>query len=447
MTNANTKSINDNTSNAESHSSAKHYDVIISGGGLSGCLTALSLLQKAKLQNRTLSIAIVEANAEANSTAQNITQHSQLSSNAFDARVIALSHQTASYFKTLNIWQYLSAQATPIQTIHVSDRSYYGKARIYAHEYAVDALGYAAKMTNIASSIKQGISQLLKEDNTSLRVDWYCPDTITKINWQTDLVQVQLSANNALSANLLLACDGAKSVCRKFAGINSHEKTYPQSAIIANVRMAGLQLSNNTTATPENIAYERFTEFGPIAMLPLGDNLYALAWTLTPEQAQKIAHYTDNEFIQAINKAFGLWQGGVVETGKRSIFPLSLVQAESNVYHRMALVGNASHTIHPIAGQGFNLGVRDIQKLSDLISQQFNDSSNAKADLGNYTMLSAYEQHRKNDQQQVISMTDTLVKSFSNNHIPFVVGRNIALKAMNYITPIKKRFVKKSMGY
>lgn len=475
-----------NENNMSSHT---HYDVIIAGGGLSGCLTALSLLQVSNKEGKALSIAIVEANANSNivDTSQpnpsvNPANNKKVTlTNAFDERVIALSHSTVNYFKALGVWEYLANEATPINTIHISDRGHYGKARIYAHEHNVEALGYVAEMKSIGASFQQSIQQQIKINNDlkiASSIDWFCPDSISNISWQKTLVKVSLTSNQQLSASLLLACDGAHSVCRTFANIKSTQKAYEQSAVIANVRMHGIANANTLT---ENIAYERFTEFGPIAMLPLGHHRYSLVWTVTPEQADCIASYTDHEFIEAINHAFGLWEGGVSEVGTRTTFPLQLVEAESNVYHRMALIGNASHTIHPIAGQGFNLGVRDVKQLSELIAKQLAndrldcqlegpvskhlnppniDQNNLKqkslsdknwsplnGDVGASSLLNRYDQLRNSDQQHIITLTDSLVSLFSNTHTPLVAGRNVALKAMNYITPIKQRFVIKSMGY
>ena len=192
-----------------------------------------------------------------------------------------------------------------------------------------------------------------------------------------------------------------------------------------------------------NIAYERFTDTGPIAMLPMANNLCSLVWTVTPEQAETLKGYSNEQFINALNAAFGLWQGGVKAVSKRYIYPLNLVQASENVYHRLALIGNASHTIHPIAGQGFNLGVRDVAQLADLINH---DLKQAK-DIGNFTMLNTYAQLRLTDQKQIITLTDSLVTLFSNQLPPLVAGRNIALKALNYFSPIKRAFVNKTMGY
>jgi 2-octaprenyl-6-methoxyphenol hydroxylase len=214
---------------------------------------------------------------------------------------------------------------------------------------------------------------------------------------------------------------------------------YGQSALIANV--ATVKLHNN-------IAYERFTDTGPIAMLPLssvkeGENRCSLVWTLTPELADEMSLLNDEEFKQALESNFGSWLGGITEVGKRNVYPLKLVQAQEQVYHRTVLIGNATHTIHPIAGQGFNLGLRDVQELTDEIKVALHENQ----DIGLFSLLSGYAQQREKDHQQVISLTDSLVTLFSNQLEPLVVGRNVGLKMLNYLSPIKSALVKKTKGY
>ncbi len=405
-----------------------NFDIVIAGGGLAGCLMALSLAKLTKTNGELLQIAIVEKHGETDKHSHQLT---------FDERVLALSHGTASYFADLGVWQNLSANANPIETIHISDRGYYGKARVYAKDHQVDALGYVAPMKCIGLAIQESLA--LIQNSQSNNIHWFAPAQIEQLVWQKEQVTIQLSSNQLsskvnLSAKLLLACDGAQSVCRKFANIHTTSKAYKQSAVIANVTMAQAH---------QNIAYERFTEFGPIALLPLNDNMCSLVWTVAPEQAEQLTGISDEEFIFKLNQAFGFWQGGVNRVSQRFIYPLNLVQADENFYHRMALVGNASHTIHPIAGQGFNLGVRDVSQLAALIAEQLAQNK----DIGSFAMLNHYGELRRDDQKQIINLTDSLVTLFSNTLPPLVAGRNIALKVLNYCQPIKQAFVKKTMGY
>jgi len=430
----------------------QHFDVIISGGGLSGSLMALSLSKLTKADGSLLSIAIVEALP--------FNQASPVDeSTLFDARVLALSHGSAKYLAELGVWKYLKDDACAITNIDISDRGHFAKARLTAKEQNVNALGYVvdmarigkAQLTALTSSHKS--SNLSGEDNSS-NIQWFSPDSITDIDWQEQSqVTVTLKSGQQLSAKLLLGCDGVQSPVRKLANIEVTSDDYQQVALIANV---------STSKAHCHKAFERFTEFGPIAMLPLnalssksskssktsangsnGLSRCSLVWTMTPEQAEDINNLDDDEFKIELERAFGSYLGAITEVGKRDTYPLVLLQAQQQTYHRMALVGNASHTIHPIAGQGFNLGLRDVKVMTDLVR----DALTFGNDIGNFAVLHAYQMNRAKDQQQVIQLTDSLVTLFANDLPPLVVGRNIGLQALNIITPLKNALVKKTMGY
>ncbi|MFB0981545.1 MAG: 2-octaprenyl-6-methoxyphenyl hydroxylase [Alteromonadaceae bacterium] len=405
----------------------KQFDIIISGGGLSGALMALSLIDCKNEKGQPLSIGIVEANPVLNDPSLN-----------FDDRVLALSHGTATYLNSLGLWQQLKKVAEPIKNIHISDRGFYGKARLYADNHQVNALGFVVEM----SLLGQALLVCLKEKNKLIgNLTWFTPDKISDITWQEKHVEITLNSETKLNAKLLLACDGVHSACRKFANISVQESDYEQSALIANV----------CTAIPhDNLAFERFTETGPIAMLPLSkqssatnDSRCSLVWTLPPEQANKMQALSDKQFQTELECAFGGWLGAITHVGKRDVFPLKLLMADEQVYHRMALIGNASHTIHPIAGQGFNLGVRDVNQMAELIKTSLNNNQ----DIGQFSALTKYASQRKLDHQQVIGLTDSLVTLFSNKLPPLVVGRNLGLKVMNYLSPLKNALVRKTMGY
>jgi 2-octaprenyl-6-methoxyphenol hydroxylase len=371
----------------------------------------------------------------------------------FDDRVLALSHGSADYLKKMGVWSLLQADACPIQDIDISDRGYIGKARLTANEYNVSALGYVIDMALIGKAQLHRLSQYSN-------ISWFSPDTIENIQWRSDecfsekssvkdtsnnQISITLSSGIILKTTLLLGCDGAQSPCRKLANIGVNVSEYNQSALIANVA---------TEKPHNNKAFERFTEFGPIAMLPLpslgfshskqqGQGRCSLVWTMPPEQAEHIASLDDTAFKIELELAFGSWLGNITHVGKRAVYPLILLQAEQQVYHRMALVGNASHTIHPIAGQGFNLGLRDVQVMTDLISQALA----SEKDIGASSLLQQYQQNRVIDQQQIINLTDSLVTLFSNTLAPCIIGRNLGLEALNYFTPFKNVLVKKTMGY
>jgi len=428
----------------------QYFDVIISGGGLSGALTALSLLSLKKCDGTSLSIAIIEANELTPKKLNEPSRVNNHATNVFDDRVLALSHASVDYLKALKLWPLLQSYAQPITDIHISDREYYGKARITAKEHNVAAVGYVIEMSILGSVLHQSLIQsaaqvqssinaVTKSSNSSAAVTWFTPDSIEYIEWLPDSVNITLASEQKLSGALLVGCDGAHSICRKFANIACDVSEYGQSALITNV---------STAQHHQGVAYERFTEHGPIAMLPMVDvagekSRCSLVWTLTPEQASEIKQLSDNEFKIALEEAFGSWLGEINQVGKRHVFPLSLVQAQEQVYHRMALMGNASHTIHPIAGQGFNLGLRDVQ----MLTQTLQKALSANEDIGAFHRLFEYAQSRKKDHAHIITLTDSLVTLFSNDLSPLVAGRNVGLKVLNYVPAIKNTFVHKAMGY
>ena len=436
--------------------SNQHFDTIISGGGLSGSLMALSLSKLTKADGSLLTIAIVEAQAftQAN-TGSN--KNSPQDTSLFDARVLALSHGSAKYLEKQGVWQYLKDDACAITTIDISDRGHFAKARLTAKEHKVNALGYVVDMALIG---KAQLKTLAHSQAASKNVHWFSPDSIIDIIWQeqspqqshsetskalAEQVKVSLSSGKTLSANLLLACDGVQSPVRELANIEVSCDDYQQVALIANV---------STSKAHQHRAFERFTEFGPIAMLPLrslkqadkgaiGVSRCSLVWTMTPAQAEEINQLNDAEFAVELERAFGSYLGEITHVGKRYSYPLVLLQAQQQTYHRMALLGNASHTIHPIAGQGFNLGLRDVAVMADLIAKALA----AGQDIGHFSLLYNYQNNRAKDQQHVIELTDSLVTLFANELPPLVIGRNIGLQALNIIAPLKNSLVKKTMGY
>ena len=395
----------------------KHsFDVIIAGGALAGASLALSLSKLVKNDNSKLSIAVVETH-----------DMNQQLPKSYDARVIALSHGSACYLKELGVWQSLKPDALPIDNIHISDRTYYGKARLSAKDYNVSALGYVAEMQSIGNSL---IMPLLECDN----VHFFAPERIDSIAWQRDNVTVVLDSGTELTASVLLGCDGGHSTCRTEAKIESRVSDYQQVAIIANV----------TAEKPHNgRAFERFTDSGPLALLPMTENRCSLVWTISTNDVATIMALSDDDFAKALEDNFGGWLGKFTTVGKRFSFDLKLVQANEQIHHRMALLGNASHTLHPIAGQGFNLGMRDVQVISDIIHHALKDDK----DIGSFAVLNQYAENRLIDHQQTIKLTDSLVHLFSNTHLPLVVGRGIGLKVLNYLPPLKTVLAEKTMGH
>ena len=378
----------------------QQFDLIISGAGLSGLLTAIGLLN----ESPELSIAIVEP-FDANSTLSQVPN--------FDDRCLALSYGSLQLMQHWQIWPQLKPSAWPIKTIITSDRGHVGKTIMRADDYQLSAMGYVAAMRNIGAAFEQTLAEL--QQSLNKQVSWFRPDVIDAVEQLPDHVKVSLKSNQVLSAKLLVVAEGGQSPTRELLNIASQKVKYQQAAVISNIKVSGnpglektLQRQNQTAIQP-NAAFERFTTSGPIAFLPIASNQYSVVWSVEPEQVDDILALPEDAYCQQLQQAFGFGAGTIVASSKAEAYPLSLVKADSMVHNRVALVGNAGHTVHPIAGQGFNLGLRDIAVLVEQIKQaQLN-----KQDIGSFELLSEYQHLRQQDIDRITGFTDLLVRSFA----------------------------------
>ena len=384
---------------------AKQFDVVIIGGGMAGASCALGLKQS----NKQLSIAVIEANEVS------ADYHP-----SFDDRSIALAQQSVQYLKSINAFDCQAPFAAAIKKVTVSDRGHFGKTHIDCQEYGHDALGYVVEVNPFGRSLHQ---QLTRTD-----VSLFCPDTVAKLEYQSDFANITLSSGEQLSAKLVVIADGAHSQSRKLANIEFNTRAYHQAAIIANIEVAGGH---------HNHAFERFTEHGPMALLPMSNNRYSLVWCMEPEQIEHTMALEDDAFLAELQKAFGYCGGAFSKVGMRASYPLVYGKAESLSSHRTVLIGNAGHAIHPIAGQGFNLGLRDVQLLCDMANRD---------DLGDYAFTRYYSQTRSKDITTVMTLTDSLVRLFSNSSRLLALGRSIGLFSMDLFSSLKTPLAKQLMG-
>ncbi|TMP14144.1 2-octaprenyl-6-methoxyphenyl hydroxylase [Pseudoalteromonas sp. S2721] len=384
---------------------AKQFDVVIIGGGMAGASCALGLKQS----NKQLSIAVIEANEVS------ADYHP-----SFDDRSIALAQQSVQYLKSINAFDCQAPFAAAIKKVTVSDRGHFGKTHIDCQEYGHDALGYVVEVNLFGRSLHQ---QLTRTD-----VSLFCPDTVAKLEYQSDFANITLNSGEQLSAKLVVIADGAHSQSRKLANIEFNTRAYQQVAIIANIEVAGGH---------HHHAFERFTEHGPMALLPMSNNRYSLVWCMEPEQIEYTMALEDDAFLAALQKAFGYCGGSFSKVGMRASYPLVYGKAESLSSHRTVLIGNAGHAIHPIAGQGFNLGLRDVQLLCDMAN---------RSDLGDYAFTRYYSQTRSKDITTVMTLTDSLVRLFSNSSRLLALGRSIGLFSMDLFSSLKTPLAKQLMG-
>lgn len=394
-----------------------NFDLVINGGGLAGLTLAAALVALAKQHKQNLiKIAIIEP------------QPIDLAADyhpSFDNRAIALAYHSVQCFKQWQIWPLIEPYAHPIKQIEVSEQSSAGFSYIHPdNQYKF--LGYVAE----AQALGAGLKKYLKDADIS----WFCPNKIAEMQQQTSHVELTLDDGQKLKTKLITSCDGANSPLRQKLNLPVEQSDYQQVAVTTNV-----QLSRPS----ESIAYERFTQTGPLAMLPMSTEKYGLVWCLTAEKAQEMLAASDAEFIAALQQKFGFRAGKIEQIGKRASYPLiSLVMPQLH-HHRVIFLANASHTLHPVAGQGFNLGVRDIVAAAKVIQQ----ASQAQLDIGEYQHWSGYLAQRQQDIQQMTVATDFLVRSFSNTYQPLQLMRNIGLFALENLPVAKRYFANFAMGF
>jgi len=385
------------------------YDVIIVGGGMVGASLAAALKN---YQDKK--IAVVEAYSF-----QSDLQPS------FDDRSIALSYGSRRIFEAIDLWETLEPEIEAIKSIHVSDKGHLGATRLHSTEENVEALGYVAESKVIGHVLMNEVQNLN-------HVDWYCPARIDSFQSADNAAQIKIKMDEkiiALQGKLLVAADGVQSVTRKLAGIATRQDDYQQSAVISNVQ---------TDQLHQGVAFERFTDTGPIAFLPMTKNRYSVVWTCRRDDAQRIVNLSDAEFISELQQHFGFRAGNIQKAGARVSYPLIYTEAEQLTKGRVVVIGNAAHALHPVAGQGYNLALRDVAELAELIV--------SADDPGNELLLAEYHANRFKDMQRVHTITDTLVKLFSNN-ISFVGhARAMGLICVNLIAPIRTLMARQSMG-
>ena len=393
---------------------AIEYDLAIVGGGLVGASLALSLAPLG------LRIALVEAVPPVAGE-----QHP-----SFDERTTALANGTVRAFRTLGVWSAMEREAAPIRKIHVSDQGRFGVARIDAAEQGLEALGYVIPNRVIGAALWDGLARVTG-------VDLIAPARVTASTGTPDSRTVHYQADGApreLRARLVVAADGARSAIRDQAGIEAEHIEYDQTAITATV---------TTQRFHDFVAYERFTRDGPIAILPLQDARCGIVWTRRPDEAARLAALPDAEFLQEFQVAFGFRLGRFLRVGERKTYDLSLSRAERHTAPRLAIIGNAAQGLHPIAGQGFNLGLRDAMSLAEVIADRRVDGT---TDVGDATLLADYAAWRETDRRRIVAFTDGLVRLFATPLGVLRSMRSLGLLAFDVLPPAKSALARLSVG-
>ncbi|WP_411686808.1 2-octaprenyl-6-methoxyphenyl hydroxylase [Acinetobacter indicus] len=396
-------------------------EVIIVGGGMVGLSLALMLAKS------NIAVKLLEAIQYPNYDDANLAPYHS----SFDARNSALSRRSVQIYQELGLWDALQEHAVPILEVHITEQGSFGKARLQAEQEKVESFGQVIENAWLGRVL---LTQVRAEPLIEL-IDGV---KVTSLTQDTDLAYLEAQRGSEvlkLQSKLVIAADGRDSFCRKALGIGVDEHDYDQVAIVTTVQ----------TSKPHNhVGFERFSPLGPLALLPLpGEYRRSVVWPVKKgTEHEWVGEDNDQHFLNALQQTYGDRAGKFQKTGRRFSFPLSQVLAEKQAVGRVVLMGNAAHTIHPVAGQGFNLCMRDAYVLVRYLKEQLAQ----QADLGDAAMLQDYEKSRLTDQQRVIKFCDSVVRGFSNQNPVLKLLRNTGLIAFDTIPGIKPLVANYAMG-
>ncbi|WP_420002080.1 2-octaprenyl-6-methoxyphenyl hydroxylase [Acinetobacter sp. LF10] len=396
--------------------------VIIVGGGMVGLSLALMLAKS------NIAVKLLEAVKYPNYDDENVAPYHS----SFDARNTALSRRSVQIYQKLGLWDALQQHATPILQVHITEQGSFGKARLVAEQEKVESFGQVIENAWLGRVL---LTQVRQQPLIEL-IDGV---QVTSLTQDEDHVQVEAMRNgeyiHSLKSKLVIAADGRDSFCRQAIGVGIDEHDYDQVAIVTTVQ---------TSKPHQQVGFERFSALGPLALLPLpGEYRRSVVWPVKKgTEAEWLGEENDQHFLDALQETYGDRAGKFEKTGKRFSYPLAQVLAHKQAVGRVVLMGNAAHTIHPVAGQGFNLCLRDADVLVRFLMEQLAKSD----DIGSPDNLLAYEQARLTDQQRVIKFCDSVVRGFSNQNPILKLLRNTGLIAFDVIPGVKPLVANYAMG-
>jgi 2-octaprenylphenol hydroxylase len=390
---------------------AREFDVVIAGGGMVGAALAAALAAQG------VEVALVETREPARGWAQGEVSN----------RVSALSRSSQNFLTRLGAWTRMQRMGVSAYgAMYVWDQGGAGHIRFDSADVGEPDLGHIVdnRVTQLA---------LWEELEARRRVTLFCPDRVAGFASGDDRIRVDLHSGATLSARLLVGADGRDSAIRSMAGIGTRGWDYDQHALVANVSH---ELPHQATA------WQRFCETGPLAFLPLADGRSSIVWSTSPGQAAELVALDEEAFCDRLGEAFGHRLGRVTGTGARGVFPLRLSHSAPYVLHRLALVGDAAHAVHPLAGQGVNLGFMDAAQLADVVLE----ARRRGRDLGALHTLRRYERARKGENIAMLGAMDAFKRLFSNDVVPLRLLRNAGLDLADRITPVKNLFLRRALG-
>lgn len=375
-------------------------DIVIIGGGLSGA----ALLQA--LKPAGLRVLMIDSQ-----------DYFQPSSPMTDARSLTLSIASMRILQGLGVWHDIAPTATPIQTIHVSEQGRFGTACLEAPDQ--QPLGYVIPIQNLVQALYHNLD----------RQTVLAPATVVAFDSAQRLVTVQMGDKSySIQASLVVAADGSHSNMRSFCQLPVQIKEYGQHALVTQLHLARAH---------KNIAYERFTPSGPLALLPLEPKRMGLVWSMSPDDAERMSQWDDRTFLQHLIQVFGYRLGRFVAVGRRTTYPLRQMVMPDTIQGSVVFIGNAAHTLHPVAGQGFNLGLRDVAMLAQMIAQH---------GLNDPTMLARYQAARQHDQTAIARFTDGLISLYAQSGMGVRTARQLGLLVLDNNRLLKSMLARYASG-
>ena len=402
-------------------SNSRHYDIVIAGGGLCGASLACALIKAGK---RILVVESVAFDSDLQPT--------------YDERTVALTYSSRNVFSALGVWEQIEeGGAQPIHDIHVSNRGGFGQTRLSCHDAGTESLGYVIPVRNIGRVLLETLDQ-------SEEIEFLCPASVVNARVKQAHCEIEIAHGSETlraTAELLVVADGGRSRLADELGYIVNVKAYEQSAVLCIIK---------TDQPHQGRAYERFLDDGPLALLPhrMGQGAvrggadgchFAMVWTTRNTEVSQRLNLDDEGFVDLLQSMFGNRAGSFSEPSPRKSYPLSRIRVDRPALKRSVLLGNAAHTVHPVAGQGFNLGLRDVACLVHLVSE-------SGLALGSMEMAREYVRLRRQDSRAVEGFTHTLIQIFSNSIAPVSWLRNAGLVAIEHFPPAKRMLIKTTMG-
>ncbi len=381
------------------------FDIAIVGGGLVGASLAV------RLKRSALKVVLIEAAAP------------PLSLPSWDERCIALNDASQRILASFGVWDALRPDAEAILATHISEKGRFGSTRFDAAEAGLDALGYNVPLRAIGAALSAAMTQA-----ANLRL--IQPARVVALTEEADAVSLGIDDGSNLRARLVIAADGAQSSVRALLGIAAVTRDYQQHAIVSAVRLS---------RPHQGVAYERFTPDGPMALIPKPDDAASLVWTVPSEDVESMMVLSDDGYREAAQQVFGGRLGRFTALGARRSWPLARVVSETLTAPRCVLIGNAAQSLHPVAAQGFNLGLRDVANLAERVA--------TAADPGDGRLLDDYAASRRSDRERVAGFTDLLVRAFSNRTPGLAQARHWGLVAASLTPPIRDALLRQHLGH